>query len=320
MTQQNSSEEIDLGYLFKKIDGFFRKLIKALFLVLAFFIKFWIIILVLVLLGVGYGYYLDSNSKKTFLNEGIVIPNFESVDYLYENIQHLNSKIRQGDTIFLKKAFPSGYNRIEGIEVEPISDIYNMVTKSREQIDVFRILFQNQDLDKFVNDITTSKYFKYHKVSFTIRGTENTEEIISEVFSYWNSNEHFKTYEEIYQQNAAFQVVEYRKMISQVDSIVYSINSVSKGVETSNSGVIISENNNIHSLLERKTIMLAELQNLELQQSDYTSIIKLVNMDYNVEKTSVSKKMKYPIILVGIFSLIFLFIHIYKSLKKYSDL
>lgn len=319
MEQQEPIEEIDLGYLFKKINAFFRNIIRALFKVLSFFIKFWIVILALVLVGVAYGYYLDFTAKKTYLNEGIVIPNFESVDYLYENIQHLNDKISQNDTVFLKKVFPSGYDRIQGIEVEPISDIYNMVTKSREQIDVFRILFQNQDLDKFVNDITTSKYFKYHKVSITVLGKENTEELVSDVFSYWNRNEHFKAYEEIYQQNAAFQIAEYRKMISQVDSIIYSINSVSKEVETSNSGVIISENNNIHSLFERKTIMLAELQNLELKQSDYNSIIKLVNMDYNVEKTSVSKKIKYPIILVGLFAFIFFLRFLFLKLKYIGE-
>src|SRR5690554_4957628 len=116
MAQQNTSEEIDLGYLFKKSNDFIRSFVRAIFQVLAFYVKYWIILLVLVLLGWGYGYYVDSNSKKTYINEGIVIPNFESVDYLYKNINFLNNKIRQNDTTFLKNVFPSGYDRVNAIE------------------------------------------------------------------------------------------------------------------------------------------------------------------------------------------------------------
>ncbi len=32
MAQQNSSEEVDLGYLFKKINDFFKRFIKSYFL------------------------------------------------------------------------------------------------------------------------------------------------------------------------------------------------------------------------------------------------------------------------------------------------
>ncbi|WP_313112372.1 hypothetical protein [Aequorivita sediminis] len=318
MAQQEPAEEIDLGYLFNKINTFFKNLVKRLFSILSFFIKYWIVILILVLIGVTYGYYIDSNVKKTYINEGIVIPNFESVDYLYENINHLNAKISQNDTVFLKNNFPSGYNRIRGIEVEPISDVYNMMTKSREQIDVFRILFQNQDLEKFVTDITTSKYFKYHKVSFSIVGKENTEKVIADVFNYWNNNAHFKQYENVYKKNADLQINEYKKMLSQADSIINSFTSRSKGTQATNSGVIISENNSLPALLEGKTMILNDLLKAELQQSDYTSVIKLVKMDYNVEQTTLSKKIKYPIYLIVIFSLIFLIRNIYRNLKRYS--
>jgi|SRR5690554_442116 len=317
MAQQNTSEEIDLGYLFKKSNDFIRSFVRAIFQVLAFYVKYWIILLVLVLLGWGYGYYVDSNSKKTYINEGIVIPNFESVDYLYKNINFLNNKIRQNDTTFLKNVFPSGYDRVNAIEIEPISDIYNAMTKSREQIDVFRILFQNQDLDKFVNDITTSKYFKYHKVSFVISGNQNTESVISDVLTYWNSNEHFRNYEKIYKENAELQAFEYRKMISQVDSIIQSYTSRTKD-EVSNSGVIITENSNLHSLLERKEEIMNQLLEVELKQSDYTSVIKLVMMDYNVAEKSLSKKIKYPIYLIALFSFLFLILHLFGRLKRYS--
>ena len=100
--QQHSSEEVDLGYLFKSIGGFFKKILRTLFLILDFFKKYFIIIIILLIIGFAYGYYKDYNAIKTYDNEVIVIPNFESVDYLYDKVEAINKKIASGDTIYLQ--------------------------------------------------------------------------------------------------------------------------------------------------------------------------------------------------------------------------
>ena len=219
--------------------------------------------------------------------------------------------------MFLQNISSSAFRNIRRIEIEPIPDIYNMMTKSREQIDVFRILFQNQDPEKFISDITTSKFFKYHKITFTTTGKEHSEQVITDIFKFWDSNAHFAAYKKTYKQNAEFQVVEHKKMIAQVDSI---ISSLTQNTLASNTGVVISDNADLNLLLERKKALLDELLEIELKQQDYGSVVKMANMDYNVEQDSISKKLKYPLFLIGIFSLIFLFIYIYRSLKKYSGL
>src|SRR5690554_3567717 len=254
MSQQHSSEEIDLGYLFRKFNAFIKRCIRAGFMVLAFFAKYWLVTLVLLLVGVGYGYYKDQTSSKTFKNEGIVIPNFESVDYLYSNIEEINNRIANNDSIFLKDIFGENFKAIRKIEIEPIPDIYNVMTKSREQIDVFRILYQNQEFDQFTENIATSKYFKFHKISFTTRGEGVSEEVIKNIQTFWNSNEHFQEYGEIYRENAEFQVKEYKHMIAQVDSIIKFLTTAA--VRNENPGVIISENNNLHQLIIQKQDML----------------------------------------------------------------
>ena len=317
MAEQNHTEEIDLGYLLNKVNRFFKRMVRGLFLAISFFLKYWIIVLVLLIVGIGYGYYLDSQKKITYINEGIVIPNFESVDYLYKNIEYLNEKINERDTIFLKTMSPSAYNNLRNIEIEPISDIYNMMTKSREQIDVFRILFQNQDIENFVTDLTTSKYFKYHKISFTTIGEKHhSKEIIDAIFNYWDTNEHFVAYKEVYKQNIDFQVKEHKKMIAQIDSI---INAVTTNSSVPNSGVVISENSNFHFLLERKKALLDELLEVELKQEDYDTVVRLVNMDYNiVENPILSNKVKYPLIFIFIFSFFFFMLFLFKRMKRYA--
>lgn len=320
MSQQYSSEEIDLGFIYGKFTEFLKGIVRAFFAVISFYLKFWLVILLLILLGLGYGYYKDKFVVQTYINEGIVIPNFESVDYLYENIQHLNSKIRQRDTIFLEKVSPSSYENIRKIEIEPITDIYNLMTKSDEQINAFRILFQNQDFEDFITDPATSKYYKYHKITFTTSGKDQSKEVISDIFNFWDNNEHYKKYKEVYRQNIDFQVREYEKMIVQIDSIIDAFASSSNSKQTTNSGVIINENKEFHLLLERKKEFLDELLEVEKKQEDYEAVVKMVNMDYNIESTFLSNKIKYPLVFIGVFSLIFFMIYAYGSLKSYAIL
>src|SRR5690554_1660503 len=136
MAQQNSSEEVDLGYLFKSVGDFFRKLVKLFFLVIGFFKKYLLIIIGIIILGIILGYFIDKNSKSVYENRLIVIPNFESVEYLYDKIDEVNFKIQSGDSLYLKSIFGDNYTSVRKIEIEPIIDIYNFTTESRENIDV----------------------------------------------------------------------------------------------------------------------------------------------------------------------------------------
>lgn len=314
----NQTEEIDLGYLFKKIGDLFKSCVKILFQIIAFFLKYKFIVLALIIIGFAYGYYKDSNAKKSYSNQGIVIPNFESVDYLYDNVENFNAKIEAADTLYLKKVLDSNFRKIRKIEIEPIADIYNLMTKSREQIDVFRILFQNQDLSEFVEDMTTSKYYKYHRINFKIVGENSSEKMISDVLNHWNSNEHFTKYASLYRENAKLQIEENKKMITQIDSIISSITS--GNLKNTNSGVVISENSYLHMLIERKSSLLDELLASEIKQADYDAPVKLANMEYNIYiESGISNKIKYPIQLVFLFSLIFFIRYSYKKLKEIAE-
>lgn len=315
MAEQNYTEEVDLNHLMRKFSNFFKKCIRAVFMVLNFFIKYWIVTLILLFIGVGYGYYKDNTTSKVFKNEGIVVPNFESVDYLYNTIEEFNERINNGDSIFLKKFLGQDYAAIKTIEIEPISDIYNMMTKSREQIDVFRILYQNQEIDKFVENVATNKYFKFHKITFIIKGENKSEAVIEDILAFWNSNEHFREYEKIYRNNAEFQVLEYEKMIAQVDSIVKAITTSSN----QNQGVVISENSSLHLLLERKKDMLNDLLKAKIRLSDYTEPIKMVYMHYDIEQRGFSNKVKYPIILLFFFGSIFFIRFLFIRMKRIAE-
>lgn len=316
----NHSEEIDLGYLFNKINQLFRSAVVVLFEVIAFFLKYKIIVGVIILIGIAYGFYKDANEKPILNNETIVIPNFESVDYLYGKVEALNQKIALKDTVFLKEILDTNHRKIRKVEIEPIVDIYNFISRSRAHIDIFRILFQNQEMSDFVEDMATSKYYKYHKLDYTIVGENSSELIISDLLEYINSNEHFIDYQEVVRLNTSLELAENAKMIAQIDSIFKSVSKFSTENKSSQS-LFINDNSQLNNLLTTKRQLLEDRMKLVMRDKDETEIVKLVSANYNLSPDVfvLSNKVKYPIVLVFLFSLIFFIRYVFKKLKAIAE-
>lgn len=316
MEKNSSSEEIDLGYLFKKSNDFFKSLIRSFFLAIAFFRRNIIVVIILLILGFAYGYYKDYNKVEIFSNELIVIPNFGSVDYLYDKVEVLNLKLKADDKIYLQKVLGQDYSDLRKIEIEPIADIYNFVSQSRENIDIFRIIADKKDFSEYLTDISTSKYFKYHRMKVSTVG-DASERIVTEIIQFFNENEHYKIYQEVNKELKNFEVQEYYGMLSQIDSLL-KWNSESRG---NASAVEIVNSTDQHYLLERKQKILRDLSLLKMEQSDYSQTIKLVNADYNIKTSrflSISNKVLYPILFVIGFALVFYIIHLFKRLRIYA--
>ncbi|RMA65994.1 hypothetical protein [Ulvibacter antarcticus] len=320
MTQHNSPEEVDLGYLFKSIGGFFKKLAKLLFLVIAFFKKYLFLFIGIIVVGVILGYFLDRNSKQVYENRLIVIPNFESVEYLYDKTEELNFKMRSGDSLGLKMVFGDNYKAVKKIEIEPIIDIYSFTTKSRENIDVFRILFENQDMKEFVDDLTTSKQYKYQKLKVFIAG-KDSEKLMDSLLSYLNENEHFKQYQDIYIQNTSKRLSETDKMLAQADSVIKSIASASDG-SSANPPVYASFNNDFYSIFRYKQVLLTDQLELLKRSKDEGEIIKPVSINYNILEggfATIKSIIKIPLLLVVFFSIIFFFRFLYLQLRILAE-
>lgn len=314
MKEENISKEVDINFLFKRFNHFTKRCFRSIFSVIDFFIKFWIVTLVLLILGLAYGYYLDVSATKIYKNEGIVIPNFGSVDYLYGTIDELNTRIKRKDTVFLKNILGNNYKALRKVDIEAVADVNHIVT-SRDQIDIYRVLYQNKDFEEFASNAAINKNFKYHRINFTIKGEGISQQVIKDILDYWNNNEHFKDYEKIYVKNTELEIAERQKMITQVDSIINSlgVNRVHEGA-----GINISNNGNMHLLLTEKSNLLEQLREAEIKLSDYSSPIKLVYMDYEVEIKGLPSIIKYPIILIGLFSLFFFLRYLYRQAREYS--
>lgn len=314
MAEFPNTNEVDLNFFFKRINLLIRKSILNVFRAINFLFKNWIKILFIGIIGIAYGYYSDISATKIYKNEGIVIPNFGSVDYLYGTIDELNTRIKRKDTVFLKNILGNNYKALRKVDIEAVADVNHIVT-SRDQIDIYRVLYQNKDFEEFASNAAINKNFKYHRINFTIKGEGISQQVIKDILDYWNNNEHFKDYEKIYVKNTELEIAERQKMITQVDSIINSlgVNRVHEGA-----GINISNNGNMHLLLTEKSNLLEQLREAEIKLSDYSSPIKLVYMDYEVEIKGLPSIIKYPIILIGLFSLFFFLRYLYRQAREYS--
>lgn len=303
MGRQNYSEEIDINFLFKKLSDSVKRCIRGIFLMTDFFMTNWLIILGIILGGILFGYVLDTKEReKIFTNQLIVIPNFGSVNYLYDKIETINYKVKAKDTIFLKSILDTNYRKLKSITIEPISDTYNYVAKSKNNTDLFRIMTEKQDPKKISQNFDFTKNFKYHRMIIRVQGSNSSKKIADDIISYINGNSHFLAYKDVFNQNKELELMEHTKMISQIDSLIAA--AVQNQSRISPSSIEIVNSSNQHELITSKKSLISELANLQIQKLDFSEPIKIVSADFNIYKKrmfDLSKKILIPIVLLFAF-------------------
>ncbi len=133
---KNTSEEIDLGQLFRLIgDGlskffnFLWRAVKWIFDLLIQFILFirrhFIKFAIAAIVGAVIGFFLDREQEITFSANLIVQPNFGSTAQLYKNIQYYNNLVQQGDTTLLISTFgipPEEASSLRSFYIRPVEN------------------------------------------------------------------------------------------------------------------------------------------------------------------------------------------------------
>ncbi len=320
MEKNKSSEEIDLGYLFRKSNDFLKSIVRSFFLIIAFFKRHAIVLIVIIAVGFAFGFYKDYNAVEVYNNKLIIIPNFQSVDYLYDKVDAINSKIKIGDSVYLKSIVGKQYRELKSIKLEPIVDIYNFLSnKDNRNFDVFRALTEKKDISEFLEDMSTSKYYKYHSMDILIKGDTSSEKIVKDLIAFLNQNEHFAEYQDIFKNSNQLEISEHYKMLAQVDSLVSS----SSAVSGSNANIAINNTTNLFSLIQQKREILKEIVQLKMQQVDYSAPIREVSANYNLETKrflNISNKIRFPILLVLAFCGVYLFLYLLRKLRSYAKI
>lgn len=307
--QQDNSKEIDLTRISQHMRRYFSRVNTSFFDGILFIKRNIIIISLLVVTGVVLGYFMDKGSKS-YNNKILVTPNFESVDYLYEEIDRLNSKIADGDTVSLAQLGIQNPKEISLIEIEPVVDIYGFIEEdknnpyadqSARKYEIFDIIAEKGDVKKIVEDPTTSKNYKTHLITFRTRKPTTTKKVEEPLLKHLNANAYFKDVQEQYIKSLDAEIAVNDSTIKQIDGIITNFNS---GAHTGGNLLYYNNNTQLDQLIRSKTVLLKQQEKNRVNKVNYTKIIKDNASLLNIRKISATTgKIKFilPILLVLVF-------------------
>lgn len=315
-SQNNSdNQEIDLSQISKKIGGFFEGISNKIFNLMFYIKKHIVTIGIIFVIGAGLGWYLDRTSKS-FDNQIIVTPNFTSTDYLYSKIALINSKIKEGDTLFLKNVVgiknPKKFNKIT---IEPITDIYRFIGSNPVNFEFVKLLAEDGDLKKIVDDKLTSRNYLFHNITYSTSKPTNNEATVKPLLDFLNNSEYYKKVQKEYVGNIKKKMIENDSIISQINGVLNSFSNTVNGSQKSDKLVYYNENTQLNEVIKTKNELISEQGSLRLQLLDTDKIIKETSSTINIKNTEfINGKRKF--IIPIIFVLLFLVFGSFKSFYK----
>jgi len=316
----NSSEEIDLFYLFSLVGNFFKKCFIAAYRFIFFLLKNWIILLALIIVGVLAGYFLQKDVENSKEANALIRINFNTGSYVYDAIDLLNDKIKNNDSLFLEKSgLWKEKSLLKKVEIKPVVNFNDLTEIYGTDNRTLGLLIESYEFEG-ENNLSESfnKDYLYHNLEIDL-SSKATHEAIDNVISYINDNKLLTSLKKEAVAIIINKIETNEETISQINAILnaYGAQQVS-GV--SSNQVILDKD--LTGVIEKKNQLL--LTNEELRENLVLSndITVLVNKSNLIEKYSGilgNKMIVYPILLILLFLLFALLIRAFNYAKKLAQ-
>jgi uncharacterized membrane protein len=313
--QNTDNQEIDLSQISKKIGGFFENISTKIFKAFLFFKRNIIWVGILFALGAGIGIYLDKTSK-VYDNQIIVCPNFGSTDYLYSKIELINSKISDADTLFLKDVIGlKEPKKFKKITIIPITDVYKFIDNKEQNFELIKLLAEDGDIKKIVNESLTSKNYPYHLISYTTSNATSSEVTLQPLLNYLNNSDYYKVIQKEYLNNIKIKMVQNDTIISQINGVLNSFSRTVNNAQKSDKLVYYNENTQLDAIIKTKDALVNEQGTHRIELVNLDTIIKENSSTLNIKNNkAVNGKMK--LVLPVLFIFIFILVGFLKSYYK----
>ncbi|MNJ99326.1 hypothetical protein D3C87_171020 [compost metagenome] len=315
-TNTTDNQEINLTHISQKAKGYFSRLNDSFFDGILFLKRNIIIVAILVIIGVAYGFYKD-NQDHRYQHKVFLIPNFSSTDYLYKEIENLNSKIY--DDSFVEKTKINKGKKLVSFKLEPVLDVYGFVDnpeKDKDENDrtyyLIKLMSENSDLSKILENEMTSRNFKKHLLTITTKDKLSAEQDIKPILDYLNADPYYAKMREEGIKNLDAKIAANEIMINQINGILDSTAS-NPGKSANNMYV---DNTNVFELVKLKEKLVREQGRSNIDKLNFTKTIKDSSMTLNMDKVGFTTgKMKFiiPIILLLVFVALVRFKNYYKN-------
>ena len=327
MSTNSQEQEIDLSQIGKSISKGIKKGTNKCFDFLFFIQKKLIIVFVLLLIGGGLGFYLDKLSSN-YSSEIVVTPNLNSVDYLYSKIELLDSKLNEGDNLFLNQIGIHKTKKIVSIKIEPVIDIYTFVNKSpvvddnaqnTQNFELMKLFAENEDIDKVIKDKITSKNYSNHKITVVTLDKTIENEVIKPILKYLNSDNYLNKLLGITKENTLVKMKKNEEQILQIDKLINQISANLSTIKNNSNLIYNNENNEINDLFTLKNNLLNEIANQKIQLEKIKLYVKDLSITTNQISTSgANNKLKFilPLLFVLFYLFGYWFSKVYKQQKQ----
>ncbi|MCF6131457.1 hypothetical protein [Flavobacterium wongokense] len=301
-SQNNDNQEIDLSQISKRIGNFFENISTRIFKMILFFKRNIIWVGILFIIGAGAGYYLDKIGK-VYDHQIIVSPNFGSVDYMNAKIELINSKVEDGDTLFLKNIIGiKDPTRFRGITVAPITDVYKFIENKPQNFELIKLMAEDGDVKKIANENMTSKNYPYHLISFSTVDKTTDANTVRPILNYLNNSDYYKKIQKEYVANIRIKMAENDSIISQIDGLLNSFNGT-----TGDKMVYYSEKSQLSDVIKTKDQLVYEQGIHRIELVNFDKIVKESSSTLNVRNTKAingKKKIILPLLLILLFVII----------------
>lgn len=278
---EKQTEEIDLFYVLKKLKNIYLGWLARGYHAVQFLKKYWIALAIMIVGGHFGGKFWQQTQRPKRQAVMIVQNNFGSSSYVYDAVEILNIKCKQIDETFLEQL---GLNtetpEILDIVIEPVVSVNDLLKVSEpndRNIDTY-ISRIDIDEDLMVSEIFYPQYH-YHKITVTTN-TPNAK-VLDKILAYLNSNENFNTIKEVVVAETNLRIERNNKTIELIDALFaeYSGKNEAEAIVSNDLNIptIRINNTNLHQLVEKKTELIAENEELMTERTKYGSIVTVVN-------------------------------------------
>ncbi len=326
MSQNNQNEEIDLMQLFGMIKEFFRKFLRLIVLVVAFYKKKWVLFLILSLIGGGIGFFMDQfqDKKDSYVQEIIIAPKYNSTEYVYDFIDDLEDNFK--DTIFLRNLGlrPEQVESVKEFVLEPIIEPTDVLGELKETYEDKGSFVKEYD-EKMLKEKKYRNFYQKHKltISFTNRNADN-HMVAKSVFEYIKSNNYFKNKLDLGLKQTEKNLQQNRKSMQFINEYLTNLSKNPSQVEDRYVFSYASESESpiISSLLERKEMLLETINTEEDHLLFEKEVITIVDYGNIISKRkNLIRRMLLimPLLFIGLVSSVYLFKYLSREVNKFVN-
>lgn len=322
--EQQKNGELDLIYVFSKFKKIFIGWVVLVFNAIDYILKKWIIITILIVIGLGLGYLTQDNYKPNKKATALVRINFDTVGYVYSEINLINEKVKEKDSVFfLNMGLRGDTIQLMELEITPIVNLNDILGRYELNDRKLEGLLKNLEFDDEnikIYETFNSEYY-FHTLELTLSNNAN-QETLDKTIEYINSNKVLEKLKESIIKDIKSQIENNLTSIKQIDDVINAYKTNESISSPSGQIFVVDKNFSIFQLFEIKREFQAKNASLKKFLVYAKDIVVVVNKPKIIEEKLGligNKMLYYPLLFVFIFLLFSFCRFSYYSLREIAN-